>query len=60
MLTLGFLLVRTVHTRLKPFPHVYLNNAEEELTKYKKGDKVWEGYMAWCRTQEKKRKREQR
>jgi len=29
MLTLGFLLVRTVHTRLKPFPHVYLNNAED-------------------------------
>ena len=29
MLTIGFLLVRTVHTRLKPFPHVYLNNAEE-------------------------------
>ncbi len=29
MLLLGFLLVRTVHSNLKPFPHVYLNHAEE-------------------------------
>ncbi len=29
MLTLGFLVVRTVHTHLKPFPHVYLNYAED-------------------------------
>ena len=29
ILTIGFLLVRTVHSHLKPFPHVYLNYAEE-------------------------------
>eukprot|EP00943_MAST-04B_sp_MAST-4B-sp1_P008297 g8297.t1 len=29
MLTIGFLLVRTVHSHLKPFPHMYLNHAED-------------------------------
>ena len=29
MLTIGFLVVRTTHSYLKPFPHAYLNYAED-------------------------------
>ena len=29
----------------------------KEASLYKKGDKTWESYMAWCRTQKKKIKR---
>lgn len=29
-----------------------------EASLYKKGDRVWEGYMAYCRTQEKKKRQQ--
>ena len=35
----------------------YEGKVFKEASLYKKGDRVWESYMAWSRTQKKKRRR---
>ena len=52
-------LVRKIFVDLDRFRDYcrYEGKVFKEASLYKKGDRVWESYMAWSRTQKKKRRR---